>query len=322
MEDQKNPSQRELVDADVRRLNEQFYISFDSKYFMQKCMYLAAIISKPDVISQVLTDGVAFKKLQLQIDESEISMFSSASFVRNLRSEVALTYFHAVETLFRLFFAHASTNDCPWFEVSTNNDFSQFKRDVRDYRERKYFTTDHQEALAEIFFGRVEAPAEKITPDVWSKSLLNLSEFMDYFADQLLESFAYNSYKHGLAVFNKDFGFSLGDIMKVDKDDAFLFLSHEKDEVRKGFHKLYRNYVFTQWESKFALVYQLTHILENLISVGKGRYVGGEYKLHTFENFNLIAIIKNGDSVLQPSSVKESSFSFEAPKKSKAQKKN
>lgn len=305
-----NEENQRRVEADVEQFNKQFYGSFDTHYFMQKGLYLVALIARPEVIHDVLQEGVAFKSLQLKLNEQEAQELESTKLVKNLKAEVAVTYAHAIETLFRLLFAHAAASDCPWLELSTNTSFKKFKADVMRFTKREYFhKVSHEEGLAIIFFGNDSKP-KQVTQTKWRENLKKLSEFLDYYASDLLASYAYNSYKHGLAIFNEEFGFNLADVIKVDKSDAMLFLTHEKDE-KPGHRKLYREYVFTKWESKFALMYQLTSILDNMMTVGRVKFTGtSEYKLSMFDEFDLGALIKTKGSDIVMNSVKESSFSF------------
>jgi hypothetical protein len=298
------------VKTEIERFNKQFYGSFDVDYFLQKCFYLVALLSKPEEVSNILKQGVGFKSLKMQLSEDDdTEMLKTEKLQRNLKAEIATTYFHAIETLFRIIFAHARTTDCPWVELTINNNFKKFKKDVEKFTKHEYFKVDHMQGLTLIFYGRVDKP-DGVTKAVWGKSLKNISDFLDNFGSDLQQSYAYNSYKHGLAMFSEEFGFSLGSIIKVDKEDALVFLSFDDDKEQPDYKQLHRNYVFTKWEQKWALVYQLTHMLDNVMKIGNWQYNKGDYSVKLFDKLDLLSVIKSGDNPIQPSTVSESSFSF------------
>lgn len=299
------------VQAEIVRLNKQFYGSFDTEYFLQKCFYLSALLSKPEVVTSILREGAEFKSLKLKIEDEEDELLKADKLQRNLKAEVAITYFHSVETLFRIIFAHAKTTDCPWVELTLGTSFKKFKQDVEKFTKHKYFKVDHEDGISLIFYGRRKADKpEKVSKAVWEKSIKNISDCLDYFASDLIKSFAYNSYKHGLAMFNEEFGFTLDPVFKVDKDDALLFLSFADDKEHEGYKQLSRNYVFTKWEQKWALVYQLTHLLDSVIAIGNWQYNDGKYTIKLFDQLDIYKLIKNNDNPIEPTSVSESSFSF------------
>lgn len=297
------------VTAEITSLNKQFYTSFDAQYFLQKCFYLLALLSNPEAPIKTLKEGIAFKHLQVKINDEQDAKRLSHKLEQNLKSEIATTYFHAIETLFRVMFAHAGPTDCPWIELTTNSSFAKFKADVEALTKHELFQPTHNEGLSIIFYGRTDKP-KSVPQDAWDKNMENLATFLDYFGNDLLKSYAYNSFKHGLAMFSDEFGFSLGEIMKVDKDDALVFLSYADDEKHPGYKQLHKNYSFTRWEQKWALVHQLTPMLEQVINVGRWRYDGGEYKVGMFDQYDLMKIIKNDDNPFQTDTVSESSFSF------------
>jgi hypothetical protein len=312
------------VSAEIAKLNKQFYVSFDTQYFLQKCFYLLALLGNPKSTTDILKQGVSFKRLRVKIDDEQDAKLLSDKLEQNLKAEIATTYFHAIETLFRIMFAHVRAKDCPWVELTINNNFSEFKADVESFTKQEYFTVDHKTGLSLIFYSRTDKP-KTVPKKVWDKSLDNLSVFLDYFGRDLLKSYAYNSYKHGLAMFSDEFGFSLGEIMKVDKDDALVFLSYVSDKDHAGYKQLQRNYTFTRWEQKWAFVHILTPMLEQIVGIGNWRYSNGEYEMKLFDQLDLLKIIKNNDSPFQPDTVSESSFSFKldpAKKRGKKHKKN
>lgn len=301
------------VEAEVERLNKQFYESFDTEYFLQKCLYLVALLGNPDLVADTLKKGVGFKSLKLKLDGEDNELITPEKMERNLKAEVATTYFHAIETLFRIIFAHAQNTDCPWVDLTVNNSFKKFKADVEAFTKHEYFKVDHTQGISLIFYGRTDKPS-KVAKGVWDKGLLNISDFLDYFGNDLTKSYAYNSYKHGLAMFSDEFGFSLGDVMKVDKDDALVFLSFADDEGNPGYKRLHRNFTFTKWEQKWALVHQLTHLLDEVMRIGNWRYNKGDYEIKIFDKLDLHMLISSKDNPIQPTTVSEGLYSFKLSK--------
>lgn len=297
------------VTAEIARLNKQFYTSFDTQYFMQKCFYLLVLLGNSQTAIDTLKQGVSFKRLQVKIDDKQDATQLSDKLEQNLKAEIATTYFHAIETLFRVMFAHASPTECPWIDLTTNSSFSKFKADVEAFTKNDLFQPNHNEGLTILFYGRTDKP-ESVPQDVWHKNIENIAAFLNYFGNELLKSYAYNSFKHGLAMFSDEFGFSLGEIMKVDKDDTLVFLSYADDEEHPGYKRLYRNYSFTRWEQKWTLVHLLTPMLEQVINIGNWRYNEGEYSVRLFEGYDLMKVLKNDDSPFQPDTVSEGMFGF------------
>lgn len=301
------------VKLEIDRLNKQFYKSFDTEYFLQKCIYLVGILNKPQIISESLTSGAKFKSLNIEWKDSddEKDILAEDRLKRNLKSEISTTYFHAIETLFRIIFAHANNNGSPWVELTVRTSFKHFKSDVEKFAEQTYFKGDHLDGISLVFYGRhAKDKPSQLDQEAWDKTLKNITEYLEFFAGDLANSYAYNSYKHGLAMFNEEFGFSLGDFIKVEKDDAMVFLSFSDDKENKGYKQLHTNHTFMKWEKKFALVYQLTALLKNVINVGNWQYNGGSYEVQVFDKLDLMSIIHEKDNPFQPSTMSMSSFSF------------
>lgn len=301
---------RRLADLEIADLNRRFYSGYDTNYFLQKCLYLSALLKQPQAVSDTLAAGVEFKKLKFSVDAGDFLDKLPA----NLKAEIVQTYFHAIETLFRLMFAHSATTDFPWLELSTQTSFKKFKQNVEKFTKKKYFVIPHEEGIGSLFYGHRKRP-EPVPADSWDKTIRNIDEYLNHFAKDLLQSYAYNSYKHGLAAFPDELGFNFGgpeSMINVEKDDALFILSHEPDKKREGYNLLNRHFIFSRWETKFALVFQITQLIENIIAVGRVRYAKGELKeLHSFDRVSLAQMLLDKENPFQPDSLKMSSISFE-----------
>jgi hypothetical protein len=299
-----------MVAADIKNFNKRFYESFDTQYFIQKCLYLLALMENPKLVNTPLEKGIEIGKLKVSLGQKELDETFSKSFVSNLRSEIALTYFHSLETLFRLIVAHSNQTECPWIDLTEITSFKKFKKDVKKITQHKFYVGKHEDAIAALFFGKKTKP-DSISKERWNKNLENLVQLLDIYGGDLLDSHTYNTYKHGLALFTEDFGFSLGDIIKVEKDDAFVMMNNEKDKEHEGYRQLSTSYSFTFWQRRFAMVHIITLMLENIINIGKGRYLDEKnLNLHLFDTLDPIKILRDDDNPFQPNSVKMSSFSY------------
>lgn len=313
---------QKLIDADIKRFNKQFYEDFDHQYFFQKCVYLTTLLAKPEMLENALKDGIDFETLKMQMDGKVFDNTFGKSYKQSLKTEISVTYYHAIETLFRLIFAHSVNTNCPWVELATQNDFKKFKKNVEDFSNKEYFK-DHTKGVASLFFGSEErADFKDITKKQWEDSVKNLDNFLTNFAKDLLKSYGYNNYKHGLTLFPSQLGFTLSDAannpektIKVDTTDTHVFLTHEVDKERKGFRQLFINHQFIDWQHQWAMVYYITGFIESILLIGAWKHDGQPHKTRTYEELDYMQVIKINKKDFQPSNFKMSSFSFRIKKK-------
>lgn len=292
-------------------LNREFYDNFHTSYFHQKNTYLVAIIANPSLVEESLKNGFKSGLLEIHKNDELPSDKETEQLLKNLKTEIAMNYMHSVETLFRLIFAHAGAHECPWLEICLETNFVKFKDKVRDFVDRKYFKDiEHRDGLAVLFFGSTRVP-NQVDVKRWNDSLDKLDEFLHYYGGVLLSPFDYNSFKHGGAVFGNQLGLKFGELINVEKDDSLVYLTYENGESKDDHKILHRETILTKWESKFALTYRLTSMVENIIAVGRSKYLKEDsMTLKTFEDVELHPLISRKDNMLEPLSIKEPIFLF------------
>jgi hypothetical protein len=111
-------------------LNKEFYRSYPRDYFWHSMLVaVSAVVDAPAALAtlletQDLNDGVSHV-LRLRLDEKEVD---PEQLGKSMKLQIGNIYFHALETLVRLFLAHGpETRDSPWFALARENDFRKFK---------------------------------------------------------------------------------------------------------------------------------------------------------------------------------------------------
>ncbi len=273
-------SQQQLSqkDAIVAALNKEFYEKFDVQYFNRKNALYLLLLSDIESIDRKLSEGIAVGKIKINYEP--LSTNEKRQIENTLRADIVQNYYHSLETLFRLLIAHLVSNTSPWIDVAALKDFRVFKRTVEAIPKGPF------DEIVPIFFTSAEELKNKLGEKVWEANIGNLREFIYHFAHQLGKATGYNSYKHGLAIFNNELGFEFGNV-KVEKQDTLTFLELRQDASKKKFiHKTHR---FIKWEEKVAMTYVIMAMLKNIINVGKLRFgvTNEAQELALFDHFNL-----------------------------------
>lgn len=294
-----NISEQDKTKLVIDDLNQKFYANFDIDYFTQKADYLLILLSDLDYISSKMETGIEYGKIKAKGEA--LSTEEKGRLRKNLESEIFLTYYHAVETLFRLLIAHAANVDCPWIEISATRNFSAFKKKVENLIVQQKLALagkNFDESLILLFFG--SDLSEKVGSEKWEKNISNLQDLLDHFARNLLETPHYNSYKHGLAIFQSQLGFELNEMLRMDKQDTLTFLEFKKKNESDDEKYIAKTHHFLKWEEKYALTYAVTDLIKNLVGVASMRYCKKEkVLLKSFDQYDLNKIlVKNEYGVI------------------------
>jgi len=272
-------------------LNKQFYAEYDTDYFLDKAIINAGMIAKPLEYIRILSAGYEVGKIKI----GELDEVDARSFSKNAKRELVVNSYHGIETFFRLLFACVEYPKCTWLGLVELNDFAAFKKRVNQISAHTYFKDDQSEVLAELLLG----PREGI-PDLddggWEKNKRVIQDLVDRIAHDLLSTPDYNVYKHGVALFDTEFGFSLGDIIKMDKQEAFIFLSKAQKKTETEIIETYsKNYKFMKWEIRFATTYLTGHLISNLVNLSSVRLgVKKSASIKPFHHYDLHQILETG----------------------------
>ena len=286
--------QEEYTKAQIRHLNEEFYSNFNAKYFRQKISYLMANLADTSFISNQYEKGIEIGDIKAKgeklTDEEDVNLKEL------LKSEIAITYYHAIETFFRLFIAHFYRTKCPWVEISDLKSYQKFKEEVTKIRDGKFPKegSNLAEVICNVMYGSKPPESSNVEENRWKDSITNLTSWITQFASDILQNEDYNAYKHGLGLFTTKIGFEMpGTPIKELNREALVYITQERvgDEINYS-----KTYKFVDWEQKTALIFKVSEMIDNIIKIGRGRYLGVKepISLRLFHDIKPIDVFKEG----------------------------
>lgn len=296
------------------QLNKEFYEKYDKDYFYNKAIFLAGILASTEQYLEVLSKGYEIGKIKIGKMESTDTKWAKDF----AKQELVINSYHSIESFFRLLFAHIEQPECPWLGVLNLRDFKTFKKRIEQLLNRKYFMKNHNEALAYYLIGTKEA-YEGLSDEDWEKNVKNVVDLVDRIGHDLLSTPDYNVFKHGAALFNTEMGFQLADVIKVEKQDSFMFLSntYEKEDKRI-IKKYFKTYKFMKWEIRFATTILVTRLMTNLLELEALRLkIKDSATVQSFHQFNFHEMLETG---IIPSTISEGLFEQHIERKSKGKK--
>lgn len=283
--------------AQCERLNKTFYESWPAKFFTINIQIALLAIAEPNALSRTFKKGVRVGKLRFKWTSNEEDQ-DWQNLQRWAKIEIGTVYFHALETLLRLFLAHAGAPACPWLEMANLTSFDEFKQDVKSISEGIY--PDFREQVAYVMHGFPKYPGRDQLPDIseekWDASVENACEHLNFFATDLLKNDDHNAFKHGLAVLLGDRSFQLGDgQLLTASGDSLLTLSHrERRELKDRYWA--ERISFFDVDLRAVLVYRAEQLIESIIDVGRARYLGDKGIIHFFDGLRISEIISKKES--------------------------
>lgn len=282
------------IKAEILGLNKQFYENFNPKYFTQKVSFLLALLSDTKYLSKIYEQGIEIGDIKAK--GKALTSEEEKHLQELLKTEISLIYYHTIETFFRLFIAHTFKTECPWVEISSLTSYSAFKKEVERIQLGQFPSKkdDLKIIIAGVMFGAIPPEKSGIPKDKWNKNLNNLVDWINLFAGDLLKNEDYNAYKHGLGIFTTQLGFQLGNsLVKREKDGVLGYITQKREGKTINYFKTYK---FIDWQQKTALIFKISQMIENIIVVGKGRYLknGERVKIHLFDDIRLVDVFKEG----------------------------
>lgn len=182
--------------AAFERLNHDFYTADPDDYFHMRWYALLLLAAKPEATLGLLADGVTYEHVHARLETPDIDPNGVRDYV-SIESQVLLH--QTVETLLRLFLAHAGRPACPWLEVAGEMNFRTFKARVQG----EILDADVSEDVDDLLLAGACAsvPSDAAQRPELEKGRSVLAQLLRIFARRWLdEAHAYNSLKHGLAV--------------------------------------------------------------------------------------------------------------------------
>ena len=145
------------------------------------------------------------------------------------------------------------------------------------------------------------------------KDLDGLREWIIWAANELLENYEYNTFKHGLAIYTNINGFRLQNSDKVEmkkNGECLQFISRKEKERRYVWQK---NVVFIPYDSRATIILTFAYFIKNIIAVGKYIYTGGEYKIDWVPNheFNPKFVFKSDEEAIPGIPIQVKGYSIE-----------
>jgi hypothetical protein len=111
-----------------------------------------------------------------------------------------------------------------------------------------------------------------------------LKNWIIWAANELLNNYEYNTFKHGLAVYTNINGFKFMDkeTIKLQKHGESLeFLARNEKKDRYVWVK---ETVFIPYDSRAAIIFTFGKLIKDIISVGKYLYAEGDYNIEWLPN--------------------------------------
>lgn len=305
----------------IPEINKTFYRDYDEEYFVSKAILLGSMVANPKSMKEHLGSEYSVGKLKVN------NLKTTQKWLKGYaKREIVINSYHAIESFFRLFFAHVEEPECPWIGVEQMKNFKEFKGRIEKLLKREYFKNDHDKAVAEILFGS-RSMYSNATDDDWNENVKKAVELVDRLGYDILNNQDYNVYKHGAALLDTQFGFKLGDgkVLGADKQDAFMYLSSTTEKTTdKLIRKFSKTFKFMRWQNRVASTYMAGQLMHNMLTLQKLRFKMIEpknAKIYTFQKHDLNKIL-DGDNkgrIAMPSTVSESLFErhYVTKKKSK-----
>jgi len=287
-----NPDYK-LASDQFYNLNKEFYDGFLSNFYSMKVVNLLAIITNADgVVDHLKESNIELNKLTIPTDQH----INPENMLKYAKTELAMSYFHCCETFIRLFIAHAKLSACPWLEIPRLT-ISKYKGELEKLSkgEFNHLNTylDEDETLLFVFTGRTK-PGGIITDEFIS----GYKEYVTYAANELLETFDYNSYKHGLSIMPSEDGFQFG-----DRDSEFHI--EEYGEVLKHLTRVSsdnrmkwaKQTNFIQYDQRATFIIVLEELMSSMLKAGRIEFLDEEGEIRVFKAHEFSpSLILNSDN--------------------------
>lgn len=285
-------------------LNKNFYEGFILDFYDIKLINLMLLVSNTDdYVNSIIGKKLKIEKFEVSLKEEEIVNDDIKKFAK---LEIAMTYYHCLETFIRLFLAHATLSGCPWLDLSRLT-IGKYKSELENLSKNNFKnlnkTLNENDTVLYVLTGQTKRLDGLSVEDVEG-----LRYWISWSASQLLETYDYNSFKHGLAISPKTAGLKIigNENFAIQvKGEVLEFISKNEKENRYVWTK---ETVWIPYDSRAAIICTVSKMIKNIMIVGKAIHFKESYKLGWLpkKNWSPEFILKNDkDSIFKITGLKQ-----------------
>lgn len=258
-------------------LNKQFYDGFLDDFYELKVLNLLSLITNSDKA----VDNIQERSIEidaLKIDADAISI-KKENLTKYAKVELAMAYFHSMETLIRLFIAHAKLSGCPWLELARLSQ-NKYRTELEKIKRGKFSHFNSQlgdkETILFVFTGEQEIEGKE-------DLIEGYKEWLMYIAGELFETYDYNSFKHGLAVAPTHNGFTLGDKDKPTLQAQGEVIEH-LGKIKRENRTLWARYTnFIKYDEKATFILLIDKMINSILGIGRCNHLNEDQQVEIFQ---------------------------------------
>lgn len=269
------------AELEVRALNERYYSRSPALYFRQRLNNLTVCAARLPNFREALRAGIDIGDLTITVGEHEAvdSDLDDEELLAFVTAESEVLLYHAIESMFRVYLAHAQRPECPWLRMASVSSIQDMRRAV----ERR-FGESADEAAARAEVARClhldDVDRSALTDDELRQAVDNLLGFLRGLAKRLEDDKElYNAAKHGLTMFA-----STAHLQFQEQDGTVLFahggpsLEYLHSTPWSGDRVRERQWTaVTLWPNLvgwWALTYVASEIMNTVWTVGRRTFIG------------------------------------------------
>lgn len=254
-----------LATEQFTELNKEFYEGFLYDYYSIKVTSLLQIITNTEEFRQALSNkDISLGLLTLETSKKDLD---KERMLKYAKLDLAMSYYHCLETFIRIFIAHAKLTGCPWLELA-KLDLKKYKSSIEKISKGNFNSFNNvmtvDDTIHFVFTGR------KIDePGLGKEFIEGYKTWLIFAANELLENFSYNSFKHGLAITPGKNGFHLGseDEFKIEQSGEVL---EHLVKMKNGERSIWGKQInWINYNKKATLMLVVEKLIISILSVGK-----------------------------------------------------
>ena len=256
-------------------LNKNFYEGFILDFYNIKLINLLFLISNTDdFVSNIVDKKLKVERFAASLKREEIV---NEDIKKYAKLEMAMTYYHCLETFIRLFLAHATLSGCPWLDL-TRLTVGKYKLGLESLSKNNFKnlnkTLNENDTILYVLTGQTKRLEGLLIEDIEG-----LRYWISWSASQLLKTYDYNSFKHGLAISPKTMGLEMvgnENFSIKAQGEALEFISKNEKGNRYVWTK---EIVWIPYDSRAAIISTVSNMIKNIMIVGKAIHLKESYKI-------------------------------------------
>lgn len=254
-----------LAKEQYEAINKNFYEGFIFDFYDIKLINLVSLVSNTDdFINSIIGKKLKIETFEVNLKEEELIKEDIKKFAK---LEIAMTYYHCLETFIRLFLAHATLSGCPWLSLSRLNN-TKYKTELQNLSKNNFEnlnkTLNENDTVLFVLTGQT-----KLIDGLTVEDVKGFRNWISWSAIQLLKTYDYNSFKHGLAISPKTAGVKIrgnSDFEIQKQGEVLEFISKNEKENRFVWTK---EIVWIPYDSRAAIISTVSNMIKNIMIVGK-----------------------------------------------------